>query len=37
MRFVLIVDPDRMAAFEAYCADQEMVVETWLDEDVPPG
>ncbi|MDJ0685633.1 MAG: hypothetical protein QNJ84_13090 [Alphaproteobacteria bacterium] len=37
MRFVLIVDPAKTAAFEAYCADQEMVVEAWLDEDVPPG
>ena len=37
MRFVLIVDPAGMASFEAYCADQEMVVDAWLDEDTPVG
>ena len=33
MRYVLLVDETKMDAFEAYCQEQDMVVEDWLDRD----
>lgn len=34
MRFVLIVDPEKLEEFERYCAEQETVIDAWLDEDL---
>ncbi|RVU38550.1 hypothetical protein EOI86_04510 [Hwanghaeella grinnelliae] len=34
MRYVLLVEASKMEAFEAYCREQDMVVDLWLDEDV---
>lgn len=34
MRYVLLVEIEKMAAFDAYCREQNMVVDAWLDEDV---
>ena len=30
--YVMVVDSDRLAAFEAYCRDEQQVIEEWLDE-----
>ncbi len=35
MRYILLVDKNKMEAFQAYCREQDMVVDTWLDEDLP--
>lgn len=34
LRYVLLVEVTKMDAFEAYCREQNMVVENWLDEDI---
>ncbi len=34
MRYVLLVEAAKIDAFDAYCRDQNMAVEVWLDEDV---
>lgn len=33
LRYVLLVEDNKMDEFDAYCRDQNMVVESWLDED----
>ena len=30
--YVMVVDTDRLATFEAYCRDEQQVIEEWLDE-----
>ncbi len=32
-RYILLVEPDKIDAFDAYCEEQEMTVDVWLDED----
>lgn len=34
MRFVLVVDCDKQTEFDQYCAEQEMIIDAWLDEDL---
>jgi len=33
MRYVLLVEAAKIDAFDAYCREQNMVVDIWLDED----
>ena len=33
--YVLLVERDKLPAFEAYCEEQELAIDAWLDEDTP--
>lgn len=34
LRYILLVEAEKMEAFDTYCREQDMIVESWLDEDI---